>query len=412
LHFAPELRGGESGGFHIHEVSTRGKTTIQQAAASLWGQGTLTGGYIQRWRSTANNLEAVFAAASDTCLILEELSQAAHGEITTIVYTLTGEVGKGRLRADASARTPYSWRVLLLSSGEVPIATRLNEDRYQRDGRSKELRGGATVRVIDIPADRKLGAFDRPSGAPKFNPAVFAEHMQVMAATYYGTAGPAFVKALIEEEVDGEQVRSAVDAFVASVVETDAEGQLRRVARRFGLVATAGAMASGAGIVGWDPDRFIEGVRGLFRAWVEARGKGPIEEAKILAFARTLWGKYGKLRFEQIGAALDHERVMTERWGFRRDEPREEWLMFPSVFDEQFASVGARKAVEVLFKHGILEKGTESDRWTKRIQLPGMKQQNFYVINEKICEGSIETSEAETAPGKSTVDGKGGKTGK
>jgi putative DNA primase/helicase len=405
-----QMTGGESGGFHFWEISTRGKTTIQQASASLWGAGTLTGGFIQRWRSTANNLEATFAAASDTCLVLDELRQAAHGEVATIVYTLTGEVGKGRLRADASARTPYSWRVLLLSSGETPIASRLNEDRYQRDGRSKEALGGATVRVIDIPADRAHGAFDQPPGVPDFNPAAFAEKMQKMTAAYHGTAGPAFVKALIEEKGADARVCRAVDDFVASVLAADAEGQLRRVARRFGLVAVAGTMAIGAGIVDWDVDAFLAGVRGLFRSWAKARGSGPIEDVKILAFARSLWAKYGRLRFEHVGADLGREVVVSERWGYRRDEPHGQWFVFPSVFEEQFASLGARRAIEVLFRHGILERGTEKDRWTKRVQLPGLKQQNFYVINEKIFEGSDETSEAKPSPGVSTLGGKAGST--
>jgi uncharacterized protein (DUF927 family) len=389
-----QMTGGESGGFHLWEFSSRGKTTIQQVAASLWGSGALNGGFIRRWRATANSLEATFASASDVGLVLDELSQLEYGQVAPVVYMLTGETGKGRLRADATARTPYSWRILALSSGETPIATRLNEDRYQRGGRSGELRGGASVRVIDIAADRTYGAFDRPAHDSGFNPAAFAEHMQEMASTYYGTAGPAFVKALIEEKISGEHVRRSVDDFVAGVLgdaQKNSEGQARRVARRFALPAAAGLMAIGAGIVEWDAKAFAEGVRGLFHNWANARGSGPVEETRIIAFARGLWAKYGKLRFERIGSDLGHEWVTSERWGFRRDEPDgEKWLMFPSVFDEQFAAVGARKAVEVLFRNNILEKGTEADRWTKRVQLPGMKQQSFYVINESIFEGADE----------------------
>jgi Domain of unknown function (DUF927)/Toprim domain len=114
-----QMSGGESGGFHLHEFSTKGKTTAQQVAASCWGSGALNGGFIRRWRATANSLEATFAAASDTCLILDEMSQAGYGEVSAIIYSVTGEVGKGRLRADATSRAAYSWRTLILSSGET-----------------------------------------------------------------------------------------------------------------------------------------------------------------------------------------------------------------------------------------------------------------------------------------------------
>ena len=184
-----QMSGGESGGFHLHEFSSKGKTTAQQIAASVWGSGALNGGFIRRWRATANSLEASFAAASDTCLILDEMSQAGYGEVSAIIYSVTGEVGKGRLRSDATSRTSYSWRTIILSSGETSSADRLNEDRFQKGGRSRDLRGGATVRFIDIPADREFGAFDKPAGQPDFNPAAFAERLQEMASIYYGVAG-------------------------------------------------------------------------------------------------------------------------------------------------------------------------------------------------------------------------------
>jgi putative DNA primase/helicase len=341
--------------------------------------------------SDGNSLEATFAAASDTCLVLDEISQAGYGEVAAIVYSVTGGVGKTRLRSDATARAPYSWRTLLLSSGEVPIASRIDEDRYQKGGRSRELRGGATVRIIDIPADRKFGAFDQPDGEENFNPAAFAEHMQEMAATYHGTAGPAFVEALLAEKVSGVAVRQAVNNFIASVFgdASNDEGQSRRVARRFALVAVAGVMAIGAGIVDWDADVFAEDVRGLFRDWARARGdEGSIEAAQIIAQARLFWARYGESRFDEVEPSdLGHDRPAGERAGYRRDEPDgRRWYVFPQVWGEIFQG-GNRKAASVLSARGILERGFEKDRPTKRVQLGTLKRQNFYVINQKIFEG-------------------------
>jgi uncharacterized protein (DUF927 family) len=386
-----QMSGGESGGFHLYEFSTKGKTTVQQVAASCWGSGALNGGFIRRWRATANHLEATFAAASDTLLVLDEISQAGYGEVAAITYSVTGEVGKGRLRSDATARTPYSWRTLLLSSGEVPIASRIDEDRYQRSGRSRELRGGATVRVIDIPADRRFGAFDQPPAEPDFNPAAFAERMQEMSAVYHGTAGPAFVKSLLEEKVSGEVVRQHVNNFIASVFgdASNDEGQSRRVARRFALVAVAGVLAIGAKIVDWDANAFVEGVRGLFRDWAKARGdEGSIEAAQILAQARLFWARYGESRFDEVEPSdLRHERPAGERAGYRRDEPDgRRWYVFPQVWGEIFPGVG-RKAAAVLYERRILDRGAEKDRPTKRVQLGNLKRQNFYVINQRIFEG-------------------------
>jgi uncharacterized protein (DUF927 family) len=392
-----QMSGGESSGFHIYEFSSRGKTTLQQVAASVWGSGALDGGFIRRWRATANHLEATFAAASDTCLILDEISQLGYGELSAVIYTLTGGIGKVRLRSDATVRTPCSWRTLLLSSGETPIAARVDEDRYQKGGRSRELRGGATVRVIDIPADRKFGAFDQPAAEPDFNPAAFAERMQEMAAAYHGTAGPAFVKSLMEAKDSDAAVRQAVNNFIASVFgdASNDEGQSRRVARRFALVAVAGVLAIGAGIVDWNADGFAEGVRGLFRAWVRARGdEGSIEAAQLISQARLFWARYGESRFDEVEPSdLGHERPTGDRAGYRRDEPDgRRWYVFPQVWGEIFSGVG-RQAAAALHERGILERGTEKDRATKKVQLGNLKRQHFYVINQKIFEGWDEPDE-------------------
>jgi putative DNA primase/helicase len=390
------MSGAESGGFHLHEFSTKGKTTAQQVAATAWGSGALSGGFIRRWRATANSLEATFAAASDTCLILDEMSQAGYGEVSSIVYSVTGEVGKGRLRADATSRASYSWRTLIFSSGETPSAARLDEDRYQKGGRSRDLRGGATVRFIDIPADREFGAFDKPTDEPDFNPAAFAERMQEMASIYYGTAGPAFVKTLLDEKIDAAAVRQAISDFILSVLADAAndEGQLRRVARRFALVATAGVMAIGAGLVDWDEAAFLEGVKELFRNWVTARGDGgPIEEAQILAIARSYFSRYGESRFDSIDEPPDlaslKERPAADRSGYRTGRGGDRrWFVFPPVWKEIiFASVNPQKAAAALYEKGMLDRGTERDRFTKKVLLGDLKRQSFYVVNPKIFEG-------------------------
>jgi putative DNA primase/helicase len=55
----PLLRpaGMESGGFHYRGDSSSGKTTALKVAASVYGGA----GYLQRWRTTDNALEAIAA---------------------------------------------------------------------------------------------------------------------------------------------------------------------------------------------------------------------------------------------------------------------------------------------------------------------------------------------------------------
>jgi putative DNA primase/helicase len=251
------------------------------------------------------------------------------------------------------------------------------------------------VRFIDIPADREFGAFDKPAGEPDFNPAVFAERMQEMAALYYGTAGPAFVRALLDEKIGAADVRQTVSDFVVSVCggATADEGQARRVARRFGLVAAAGLMAIGAGIVDWDRAAFLEGVKGLFRDWSNARGdSGPVEAAQILEIARSFFSHYGESRFDSMDEPPDlaslRERPVADRAGYRTGRGAGRlWFVFPQIWKEIFAVVNPRKAAATLHAKGMVDRGVETDRFVKKVQLGDLKRQNFYVVNQKIFEG-------------------------
>ena len=88
--------------------------------------------------------------------MLDELGIGEARDVAAAVYTLAIGVGKQRAGRDGSARSPKSWRVFTLSSGEITVATKLGEEP------GKKIRAGQTVRLLDISADRArgFGAFD------------------------------------------------------------------------------------------------------------------------------------------------------------------------------------------------------------------------------------------------------------
>jgi hypothetical protein len=220
------LAGIEGGGFHLFGQSSKGKTTLLKMGASVWGRGA-TPGYVGSWRATANGLEGAAASATDTLLILDELGQVQAGELATALYSLSSGTGKARAMRDGSLPESRSWRISILSSGELPVGGKLVEERGRRP------RAGQLVRLLDIHAARTFGAFDDvgPDGAARF-----AEACALAAATAYGTAGPGFVRRLIAERVTVDDVRSMIDEFIAEQVSFGADGQ--SFARRIGLASS------------------------------------------------------------------------------------------------------------------------------------------------------------------------------
>ena len=151
------LLGQEGCGFNLFGQSSRGKTTLAKAAASVWGKGDIPG-FVRSWRSTANALEATAALHSDTLLVLDELSIVDPREAYAAAYQLTGGTGKGRAARDGSLRQSLTWRTIVFSTGEMRVADKLVENRQR-------ARAGQQVRLIDIPADAVagVGVFDNVS---------------------------------------------------------------------------------------------------------------------------------------------------------------------------------------------------------------------------------------------------------
>ena len=107
-------------------------------------------------------------------------------------FMASSGVGKTRMTRDATLKASHKWRLLILSSGEQPFESKLVEDT--RHG--KRAFAGQLVRAIDIQANRgAAGVFDH---YPDFDSKAFTDEMKRAASRFHGTAGPEFVRRLIE----------------------------------------------------------------------------------------------------------------------------------------------------------------------------------------------------------------------
>ena len=175
------LLGLEGGGFHFYGQSSRGKSTLVEAAASVWGKGAIPG-FVRPWRTTANALEGAAAIHSDALLVLDELGMIDPREAAAAAYQLAAGSGKGRSGRDGSLRTPMSWRTMVISTGEICLSDKLVEGRQR-------ARAGQQVRLIDIPADAGagFGAFDHVGA--NGDAQSLADSIKKAARSSYGLAG-------------------------------------------------------------------------------------------------------------------------------------------------------------------------------------------------------------------------------
>jgi uncharacterized protein (DUF927 family) len=374
------LGGFESGGFDLYGKSSIGKTTHQRFACSVWGSGA-DGAYLKTWRTTSNAMEAVLAGASDTLLVLDEIEQVNEAEIGSIVYMITGNIGKQRLRRDTSWREPPQWRALILSSGESPIETKLTEAK----GRAK---AGHLVRVVDIPAERSPGtAFDRSEGEDGFTAIAFIDAVKRETSTHYGTAGHAFVEALIDHKVDRSGLRERVDAFKRDVI-AGAHGQAERVAERLGVVAAAGELAVAFGIAPWPVGAPTKAAKLAFGQWFAKRGGSkPFEERQAIERVKGIIERFGDSRFETTTTDPDR-RPVVDRLGFwRGDGENRRWLVLPQAWrDEVCRGLDPEAVAKTLAGLGMLERSKTGRDLAKLVKVRG-RVMRFYVITPLILEG-------------------------
>jgi uncharacterized protein (DUF927 family) len=369
----------EGGGVHIHGGSSKGKTTILQAGASVWGKGG-TPGYVRTWRATANGLEGAASSATDTILVLDELGVLESREAGAAIYSLANGGGKNRANRDGSLREPKSWRLLTLSTGEVPLEAKLAEDK-------RKARAGQLVRMLDISADRGCGFGVFDSGGPDGDAAQISKAIKDSAQTAYGTAGPEFVRKIVEHGLDeiAETVRTFLAEFVGAEVPAKSDGQIDRAAHRLGLIAAAGELATLLEITPWESGTARNAAAWALTQWVEGRGGGePAEVRQAIEQVRLFIEMHGDSRFERIGDA--DARPVNNRAGWRKGDGTERiWMVPPEVWKAELcAGLNPTMGARTLADRGMLRRGT--DQLAAVAKIDG-KPTRVFTLTEAILAG-------------------------
>ncbi|MFV0601949.1 MAG: DUF927 domain-containing protein [Brachymonas sp.] len=341
--FAGPLLGrcsAESGGVHFVGDSSTGKTTALEAACSVWGGA----GYKRSWRATANGMEGVAAMFNDSLLALDEISECDPRDIGGIVYALGNGRGKQRASRSGMARSVTRWRCCIVSSGERTIETAMQEGGYR-------VKAGQSVRLLDIPVQRTHGAWDTLHGHVSGN--AMSDAIKRAAASHYGHAGRAFLERLTRhhDESFGDALADILNlpAFAA-----EGDGQVKRAASRFALLALAGELATGYGVTGWQAGAATAAAADLFTAWKQQRGStgANMEQAQIKAAVLGFIEQHGASRFQDVDKP---EAIVHNRAGWREvSNVGTRYLFTTSGMKEALRGFDTGRAKDILIQCGAL----------------------------------------------------------
>lgn len=373
------LVGEDSFGIHFAGGSSGGKTTALRVAASAWGAP------IRSWRTTDNASEGWAVQANDGLLILDELSQVDGRAADAMSYMLGNGGGKGRMRKDGVARPTASWRLAFLSTGEVGLTEKLSEA-------GRKAKAGQSVRMIEVPADagKGLKLFDQLHDFDGGD--ALARHLRTATDAHVGHGARAFLTAITKDpKAFAASVKAARDEWLTEHLPQGADGQVSRVAARFGLIAAAGELASGLQVLPW-PDGEASGAAArCFNDWLRQRGGvGAAEIQNGVAAVKAFIETNGSSRFAVAGgdvdsAATDNEKIIM-RVGYRKKiGERWEYFVFTQAWKKTVcAGFNADAVADEMIAQGLMI-GSQGRR-TVTVKIPGLGKPRVYRITPDILD--------------------------
>lgn len=380
-----DVVGLEGGGFHLFGVTSHGKTTLLQVAASVWGDGTdpaegRRSAYVKKWNLTKNATEGLAEAHNDLPLCLDEVGEADVRDFGRMIYQLAGGQGKARMESSAVLKPPKVWRTLVLSTGELPAS-----EAVEQEGRI--MRGGQAARMIDLPArDPQTGEGIVLELHGAESPAAFVDALKRACREHCGWAGPDFVRRVLVEgrEALRPQLRTRLDDLVATLSPRGAAAEVVRVVKRLALVALAGELALEWGLVPWEKAVPLQAARTMVERFIQNRGGAGGQAEQAVHKVRAFMLLHARSRF----ADLKHDGQSTINLAGYRDPQEKVFYFTAKGFQEACAGQAARDVARYLKEKGLLETPDEG-HLTQRIHPKNSGRVRVYAVSTALLDDEV-----------------------
>jgi uncharacterized protein (DUF927 family) len=365
-----------------------GKTTALQVAASVFGNGAdpaQSGKHsmTRRWNTTANGAEGLAATHNDNLLALDELGTCTARDYSALVYMLTGGQGKTAMDVNRNLKATRAWRVLIFSSGEISTRAKISEDRTPR--------GGQQIRLLDIRVPDNGFVVDSHA----LPAAQFIDKLKEACGRAYGTAGPAFVRALVENfrtiETLETAVRGIFDIARAKVGLQQASPEQRRAIDRIAAVATAGLLASHLEIVKLSYENIVAACVFVRDLWVQ----DDISMADAVHGAQAVREFVLKNRGRFTDMSPDPQtppqfRALNQAGYW--DSRNKLFLFTGEGFQEACGGFDHKTVARELDRRGLLRRG-ESNRLTKKFAISGLGERvRLYAVRAEVAKLDVDPS--------------------
>lgn len=372
--------------FHFYGGSTTGKTILLQLPMSVHGHGGEPGSApdvnILRWNTTANALEKNLSRYSGILACIDELGAYKQKDFASLLYNITASKGKDRMNQHLEIDEAFTWKMFILSSGEMSIPEKLATQKEQIQGGQEHRAISLNIRPEDARKDGETSEDVRDR----------AERLKHGLCETYGTAGKEFIACLLTLKGENDEALSyqemckfiqgaSKDCYGILIGELQKEGYSlsdiqKRALERFALCWCAGILATEWNILPFDEDVIADAVMSAARRWLDDKPNqyNPVLLA-LIDIQRDLV-KREDAHF--IGLKEPDNRKPGNHWGYIH-HATEDFLIFAPVFEEwcQKHSLSASDVAKELVRRKLLR--VESKGHYKKRPLTGMDRCYYHI---------------------------------
>ena len=370
----------DGGGCNLHGRSSRGKTKCIKVGISFLANPDPMVGYLRTWRNTANAVEGLCALHNDSLLPMDELGQSEASEAGGMAYSITSGIEKGRLNRKSDLRTNKTWRTFVISSGEIGLESHVLEGK-------KTFKAGQAVRVIDIPAEvsTKHGCFENIHGYRDSK--AFVDALDEACSQYYGTAGREFLAKLLKEGKEEARrfLRRSREGFISKHAQGK-DGQVIRIASRFGLIQAALLYANKLGVFSekLSEEEIKWAIGKTFNDTMESRGSDSDKESnQIIDQVEGLLKENSDSKFKPFHGKTSwpddkQERPLQTIWGYKDGNT---YYVLPKAYKSDLCKGFENSQVsKILLESRMIEKDS-TGKYSSNKYIPSeRKSSRFYVI--------------------------------
>ncbi|WP_241585849.1 DUF927 domain-containing protein [Rosenbergiella epipactidis] len=312
--------------FHFQGGSTTGKTILLQLAMSVHGSGCEPGqgdSNILRWNTTNNALERALADNSGLLSCIDELGALSAKGFSNILYNISSGTSKGRMNSSLGLQENFTWRSIILSTGEMSIMQKLESGK-------EPLPGGLEHRAISIEVEQ----YDAYSLLEDEDVAItqvvqWADNLKSGLSQHYGHAGKLFMSRFLtqkDDEGNSLSIQQIFDNFKQMHIDATQElldelaedgyeltGIQRRAMKRFGLVLLSGRLAVEWNILPFDEGTIESSIYYIVTNWLDDEScKYSPETIFIIAFRSYLLRRLNNA-FPTLG--IDNDSIVPNQAG-------------------------------------------------------------------------------------------------